>query len=254
MATIGVCGASWMAATQNLNRVDCVDSSGRHFTEILARKLNYNYYTLARGGLSNSAIRLQVDEMIRRQVDFVILGNDTENRIEIPTNSGFDLTLGIYNINYRRTPDLSALDPGFVHDNIESDTLNNFFDEYGNRNKSYLENLTDDHFDAVKHYTAYLFDLQFRQLQDLWIIESTVLAIRYANIPYLFLPHAEWVTSRSKYLSQTDPRIVADGKLGPYRYKSPGQGRRWHTTDDDQIKIANNVYEYIQAHNLLIWQ
>ena len=243
-----------MSATQNLNRLDCVDSAGKHFTEIVAKRLNYSYATLARGALSNSAIRLQVDEMIHRRVDFVIFGSVPENRLEIPTNSGFDPGLGVYNINYSRTPDLSALDPGFVRDNIESDTLNNFFDEYGNRNKSYLENLTDDHFDAVKHYTAYLFDPQFRQLQDLWIIESTVLAIRYANIPYLFLPHAEWVTSRSKYLSQSDPRIVADGKLGPYQYKSQGQGRRWHTTDSDQIKIADNVYEYIQAHNLLTWQ
>ena len=212
-----------MSATQNLNRLDCVDSAGKHFTEIVAKRLNYSYATLARGALSNSAIRLQVDEMIHRRVDFVIFGSVPENRLEIPTNSGFDPGLGVYNINYSRTPDLSALDPGFVRDNIESDTLNNFFDEYGNRNKSYLENLTDDHFDAVKHYTAYLFDPQFRQLQDLWIIESTVLAIRYANIPYLFLPHAEWVTSRSKYLSQSDPRIVADGKLGPYQYNSQGQ-------------------------------
>jgi hypothetical protein len=258
MATMGVCGASWMAATQNLNRADCVDSSGRHFTEILARKLNYNYSTLARGGLSNSAIRLQVEEMIHRRVDFVILGNDTENRIEIPTNSGFDSTLGIYNINYRRTPDLSALDPGFVHDNLESDTLNNFFDKKGNRNKSYLENLTDEHFDAVKHYTTYLYDSKFRQLQDLWIIESAIAALRHAKIPYLFLPCDECDITQSRYLSRPDVRIVSDGSLSLQRYGLPtvaiGPQRRWHTTDSDQIKIANDVCEYIQTHGLLNWQ
>ena len=254
MPVFGVCGSSWMAATQNLNRLDCVDSAGKHFTEIVAKRLDYSYSTLARGALSNSAIRLQVDEMICRRVDFVIFGSVPENRIEMPTNSGFDPKLGVYNINYGRTPDLSALDPGFVHDNTESDTLNNFFDEYGNRNKSYLEKLTDEHFDAVKYYTAYLFDPQFRQLQDLWIIESTVLALQYAKIPYLFLPHADWVTSRSKCLTQSDPRIVADGRLGPYRYKNRRQGRRWHTTDSDQIKIANDVCEYIQTHDLLNWQ
>ena len=258
MPTVGVCGASWMAATQNLHRIDCSDSAGKHFTEILAKKLDHKYITLARGAVSNSAIRLQINEMIRRQVDFIIFGSETENRIEVPIKSGFNPELGIYNINYGRTPDQSALESGFAHDNMESDTLNNFFDRQGNKNKNYLENLTDDQFDAVKHYTAYLYDPKFRQLQDVWIIESTLLAIRQAKIPYLFLPHAAWVTAQSDYLSKSDPRIVSDGRLGPYRYNNQLLGksstRRWHTTDDDQIKIANNVYEYIQTHNLLAWQ
>jgi hypothetical protein len=164
----------------------------------------------------------------------------------------------VYNINYRRTPDLSALDPGFVHDNIESDTLNNFFDKKGNRNKSYLENLTDEHFDAVKHYTTYLYDSKFRQLQDLWIIESAIAALRHAKIPYLFLPCDECDIHQSQYLSRPDVRIVSDGSLSLQRYGLPtvaiGPQRRWHTTDDDQIKIANDVCEYIQTHDLLNWQ
>ena len=68
MPTLGVCGDSFMSATMNTEREETWDSEGRHFTEILAKKIGYDYFTLARAACSNNAIRLQVDEMIKQKV------------------------------------------------------------------------------------------------------------------------------------------------------------------------------------------
>ena len=65
--TLGVCGCSWMAATKNGTRPDILESEGKHFTEILAKRLGWNYFTLARSACSNTTIRLQIDESDKKQ-------------------------------------------------------------------------------------------------------------------------------------------------------------------------------------------
>jgi len=61
--TLGVCGDSFMATKNYEEGVD--NGHGKHFTEILAKKLDCDLITYARGGCSNQAIRLQIDEIIK---------------------------------------------------------------------------------------------------------------------------------------------------------------------------------------------
>ena len=266
MPVLGVCGASYFAATPNLKRSDCYGSAGKHFTEIVAKRLGYDYYTLARSTLSNSAIRLQVDEMIRRRVDFVIFGNVPTGRIEFPFKGQFDPALGIFNFNYRNYPDLAGFNPNFVHNNTVSESINNLIKDDGSVSKNHSAFVTDKQFNALKLYISYLYDYEFQRCHDLWITESAISALRDSNIPYLFFPH--WVsvhftpvtdvhsesdicsTDHSLYLSEPDIRIVKDKKLGPYQYHA-NVGRRYHTTDENQVIIADQVYNFIAQHNLL---
>ncbi len=76
---LAVCGDSFMSAVS-------ADEYGAdsHFTQLLAKKLDWDYVTFARGGCGNSVIRLQIDEAIKIKPDLVIIGTTTADRLEFP--------------------------------------------------------------------------------------------------------------------------------------------------------------------------
>jgi hypothetical protein len=248
MPVLGICGDSWFAATLNIDRDDCRDSEGKHFSEILAKKLNYDLFTLARGACSNSAIRLQISEMVKKKVDFIIVGVTSSNRIEYPKfdNRTFDPTLGIYNVYYSHTPDRSAMHFSKQTEVLISDTLTNIF---GNQFNS-APVRSEEQRDAIKSYYLEMFDINFREQQDAWIMASGIQEIRDAGIPYLLLG-LPWLNHTS-YFKDTERDILHDNHRGliPCGYGVSGI-RRWHTTDDVQIQLADNLYDYIIKNNLL---
>jgi hypothetical protein len=248
MPVLGICGDSWFAATLNIDRDDCRDSEGKHFSELLSKKLNYDLFTLARGACSNSAIRLQMSEMVKKKVDFIIVGVTSANRIEYPRydDKVFDPESGIYNIYYTHCPDNSSKYFDKNQEVLISDTLTNIF---GNKFNS-APVRSEEQRDAIKSYYLEMFDINFREQQDAWIIASGIQEIRDAGIPYLLLglPFLKHTT----YFKDTNRDILCDGNRGivPCVYGVSGV-RRWHTTDDVQIQLANNLYDYITKNNLL---
>lgn len=244
---LGICGDSWYAATKNLDREDCRDSEGKHFTELLAKKLNYDLYTLARGACSNSAIRLQISEMVKRKVDFIIIGTTTVNRIEYPRydDKHFDIDSGVYNLYYTLYPDQSAEHFDRDKEVLVSDTLTNIF---GNKYNS-APVKSEIQRDAIKQYYLEIFDHNYKELQDSWIIASGIQEIVDAGIPYILLGHP-WL-KHANYFKKS-PRHILDDKsdLVPCSYGVSGV-RRWHTTDDVQINIADKLYHYIIQNDLI---
>lgn len=253
MPTLGICGDSWYAATQNIDREDTVDSEGKHFSELLAKKINYDLFTLARGACSNSCIRLQISEIVKRKVDFIIVGTTSVNRIEYPRydNKEFDPNLGIYNMYYTCHPDQSSLHFDKEKEILISDTLTNIF---GGKH-CYAPVRSEEQRDAIKHYYLEMFDVRFREQQDAWIISSGIQEIREAGIPYLLLGHP-WL-EHANYFKQDSKRDILYDSIGgvsrnivPWIYGVSGR-RRWHTTDDVQVQIAQNLYNYITQNALL---
>lgn len=251
MPRLGVCGDSWFAATLNSKTNSaCIDSEGKHFSEILAKKINYELFTLARGACSNSAIRLQISEMVKQKVDFIIAGTTSANRIEYPLydDKQYNPNLGIYNINYSFYPDQGLLH--FQNSNKEvlaSDTLTNIF---GNK-VNHAPVRSEEQREAIKNYYLEAYDNKFREQQDAWIIASGIQMIRDAKIPYILLGHP--YLEYAGYFSLDSLRdVLYDAGKGiiPYSYGVTGT-RRWHTTDDVQVTIAEKLYEYITQHRLL---
>jgi hypothetical protein len=230
-------------------RDDCRDSEGKHFSEILAKKLNYRLFTLARGACSNSCIRLQISNMVKRKVDFIIVGTTSVNRIEYPRYDGkeFDPSLGIFNMYYTYYPDQSSLIFDEDKEVMISDTLTNIF---GNKFNS-APVRSEEQREAIKHYYLEMFDLRFREQQDAWIIASGIQEIRDAGIPYLLLGH-KWL-KYSNYFNTESHREIFNGdksdNLIPFTHGVSGV-RRWHTTDDVQIKIADDLHKYITQNTL----
>lgn len=250
MPVLGVCGDSWFAATLNNDKTDCIDSEGKHFSEILAKKLNYQLFTMARGAASNSCIRLQISEVVKRKVDFIIIGTTSVNRIEYPLydDKEYNPHLGIYNINYSFYSDQSSLHVSPANKEVlASDTLTNIF---GNE-VNHAPIRSEEQREAIKNYYLEAYDNKFREQQDAWIIASGIQMIRDAKIPYLLLGHP--YLEHAGYFSLDSLRdVLYDAGKGiiPYSYGVTGI-RRWHTTDDVQITIAEKLYKHITKNNLL---
>ena len=126
MPTLGVCGDSWLSAVHDHG--DNHNVEGMHFTQLLADKLGYEYKTFAKGAVSNSCIRIQIEQMIEEGVDFIIASSTSTNRFEMffdPTQY-YDPGQNIFNFNYAQNcGDISADDPRFGANVVISDTLSN---------------------------------------------------------------------------------------------------------------------------------
>lgn len=250
---LGVCGDSYMAATINGDRSDLYDSEGRHFTEILAKKIGYEYFTLARNACTNSCIRFQIDEMIKQKVDFVLVGTTRADRLDYPAkynDSAFDQNLGIYNYVYETHPDKSAQNQKFIHNNMFSETLGSILsDEYG-----YKDVRDTIQRSSIRNYFTDIFDYRFREIQDSWIISDGLRELQEAKIPYIAFVH-EYMTHVS-YFNKKDNRHLIQNISGynhliPFCYHPNNTTRRYHTTDDDQIKIAEFIFGYLAENNLI---
>lgn len=258
MPVLGVCGDSFLAATQDHDwRIDLRGSPGKHFTELLAKKLGYDYFTLARGACSNTAIRLQIDEMIKQQVDFVIVGTTSQNRIEYPIkNKLVEFRKGIYNIIYDKHPDLSSLNPNFIDPHVVSETINNILSGYG-------QVRDDEQLESIKRYFMDIYHDDIRKLQDAWIISDGVRALREARIPYVILLVSGLLNLGVSTFDKPDSRILYDNikhmQMLPYYYGSYDEElgedtpRRWHVSDKNQIAICEHLCQYIETNDLLIW-
>jgi hypothetical protein len=254
MPIIGIAGDSFFAPTQDLPyRSDCENSSGKHFVEILSKKLGYDLVTYARGASSNSLIRLQIQQLVKERVDFVIYGSTSAGRLEFPSKNktrNYCAELGVYNFNYRDHPDLSSINPNFGENNMESDTISTILGGYGN--------CTDEQRNAIKEYFNELYDERYRQVQDAYIISSGVQELIDNKIPYLCL--FDNFVKLIPYFCKINERIVTDDHtLLPFKYNfydsETGKDtvRRYHVSDKNQVEIANLLCNYIQTNNLLVW-
>ncbi len=231
MPILGICGDSYMAATINKDRSDLIDSEGKHFTEILSKKIGYDYFTLARGACSNFAIRMQIDEMVRRKVDLVIVGWTSPDRIELPLpGKKFDPKLGVYNLDYNISdyPDRSATNENFRH-NIMTETLSNIF----HHPNDFIGKIGKDKFTSLENFYDNLYDIAYKSILDNYIVESGFKKLTDSKIPFVFTGNGNFENS----------------KLNPWSWEKGT--RRWHTTDEAQVSGAEIWYNYLQEHGYL---
>jgi hypothetical protein len=190
--TLMVCGCSFSAPSTKLKY------TGTHFSQVLAKKLNYKLINLAYQGCSNGGIRIQIDEVIRQKPDFAIIIPTFSDRIEIPASglqvdynnlswfefdklvkndSGYDESKGINNINCTNN-----LSPSLICENFVS-VVNNWKHDYRNK-----QQFKPEIAEALKNYVSYLYDQNWKTQQDRWIIEHGALELVKNNIPFIIIP------------------------------------------------------------------
>lgn len=252
---LGVCGDSFMAA---INDVGENSGYGLHFTEILGKKLDWDVVTFARGGCSNNAIRLQIDEIIKYNPSHVIIGLTSPDRMEIPIEDlkieefknknyykkiqqiNFIPSNGIFNIEYSSYPDQSSNHEGFkkTPPTLRSETLYNVFN---------YENsvLSKEQLKAVEYYYNYLYDFEWKRKLDAWVISDGLHKLKNNNIDFtVIISHFE--LDDFHFFKNDIANISSD--LNPNKYYStePTTPYRFHLTEEDEIKLAEHWYKFLQ--------
>lgn len=176
--TLAVCGCSWLS---------CDDLfPGTHFSELLARNHNLNLLSLARQGISNSGIRLQVQRAIDCDADIIIMNSTTANRFELPLHSvwshlphrDYATEHSIDNVEYRFYPNPSRHHINSNHVTMISDHVSKF----------YTSDFDGDFTTAWKHYITHIYHEPWKQQQDRWIVESSLSLLLSTGKPFIYMP------------------------------------------------------------------
>lgn len=254
MAKLIVCGDSNAAAS--------VHTPGKHFSELLAGRMGYDLISLARGGMSNAGICLQIEYAINKiaRPDFIYVSFTDSSRTEIPytpTDSaffndqtdlwdklrrGYDITRGLENVVYDHENYLSCQNtflnknPTMRSDNVGSMTWSGFY-KVPKQQKI-----------AMQYYITELFDMNWKQQLDIWCVKNCVRDLVDSGIPFLvrqepylencaWLPEINCINSRDLDYGKYSTASFADPQ-----FVDPG----YHTKEEHQVEITNLLYPYIE--------
>jgi hypothetical protein len=229
---------------------------GMHWSELLSLALGAELIGLARQGISNNVIRLQINEAIKLDPDLVLINSTTPDRIEFPidpdlstvdpekyvsyTNGAYNYQNGLNNFNY----------PGHSNTMI-SETMFSIIDwpKHPYRNNP----ISSDIKFATKLYASYLYDTSWKKQCDRWIINSGLWELINNKIPFLYnnyitenkdLP--QWVIDKHTVPSHLD--LIRLMKL----YKVEGANDPgYHTTAEGQQFIADEYLKILKKRKLI---
>ena len=219
---LGICGDSFMSS-------DLPDrefgSYGKHFSEVLGKMLDCNVVTFARGGVSNFAIRLQMDEIVKHNPHHVIIGTTTPDRFEIPiedltvnnpwdkwSNGKFNPLNGIYNVVYEGFENQSVKHRGFkkITPTVYSQSLTGVVgsDEENmwiGPNKTLSKEMSK----VIRDYFQYMYDMHLKLQQDTWIISEGTHMLMSKNIDFsLITPQIN-----GNYFTHCMDNIIPNGHI-----------------------------------------
>ena len=185
---IAVCGDSWFSVDKGYQ--------GGSFAELLCQQNDYELLSLARSGCCNFTISLQIDEAIKQNSDFIVVGTTTADRIVLPAlpdnktkytlewkrlfqslNRKFLYSEGLNNIDYMNHYKIVNKDFSVI-----SNTLNNLL--------HFDKRITTEQKEALSMYINYIHDANIKSVMDAMIISDSCRKIKVAGIPFvLFAEH-----------------------------------------------------------------
>lgn len=236
MKTLAVCGDSWFSSELKF--------PGKSFPEILAKQLDCNLLSLARGGCSNFAIALQIDRAIESRADFIVCTSTTHDRIELPIPPFiFDTDRGLANIKYQPHPDLSSQHDFLVEPTVISESINNL-------TRPNLYDIPEEQASALMEYVTYLYDDQVKRQTDSWIISDACRRLVKSGIPFLIYTEALYFGSLEKDIGWLSSKNRIDfNDFSIYNLETTEQ-TRFHYRFEDAGKIADYIQQRINTFNL----
>jgi hypothetical protein len=159
------------------------------FLDLYANAHQLNHVSLARVGATNFMIRLQIDQAIQEQADYVILSTVPSDRIDIVLDT--QLQHGFFelkNIIYRSYKCKSVQNILDQDNKILSDSIYN-------ATQVRME-LTKDQKRAVQTYIADLHNPSLQRQKDYYMISDGLRRLQQHRIPFLLIPdcmeHLDW--------------------------------------------------------------
>lgn len=245
---------------------------GTSWSEVLAKKLDWDLVNLARQGCSNGGVRIQIEEIRRQKPDFAVISATFWDRMEIPAKAapydwtippggwdpplqqhlqdrtrknGYDREDGIDNVNY-----------GNNNYNMICETIFSLAENYPHPYRSgKIDKGTQT---AVRHYIDCIYDNHWKKQQDEWMFREGVLQMYLDGINFLVLPNLLWPFDQTNPNQWRDafPSIIPDRYIQMDPEQSPqtacgrnpfaGEDPGYHGNEQSQIIIANNWYSRIK--------
>jgi hypothetical protein len=239
MKTIYVCGDSFLTPSALYPNT--------HFTEIISEKLGYDLKVLAHGGMSNNGICLQIEAAIANNAAFIIASPTYYDRIEIPIidksakyDAGDLFYYGSTYSNYDSTIDHALFSESIIS-LLSADNKERF---------KKIPNMIEK-VNTLKDYLVNLYNINWKQQQDIWALYATFHKLHMSNIPYIMVldrmniaSEFNWLTEKNNTLPYGDiAHLVNDGTIKV----DPG----YHTLPKDQLIIAEKLLEHIEKFNIL---
>lgn len=254
-----VCGCSFSAPSERL--------PGTSYAEVLARKLDWDLVQLARQGVSNGGIRLQIEEVIRQRPDFAIIAPTFHDRMEIPASAapyefrsddykgpGSDLQMHLQNVDIKNgyNPDLGVNNVNYNNRpyTMICETIFSLAENYPHPYRS--RKLDRDTQNAVKQYVNFMYDSNWKKQMDTWIMRDGIVHTYLAGIRFIVLPDNLWTTDTvrkiipsivpDKYLVTNQEWVPAHATwLHPFKGEDPG----YHGDPASQEYLADKFYKII---------
>lgn len=234
-----VCGDSWNA----ISTIHIEEWGGTHWSELLAKDLNFDLLSFAQQGASNRAIVLQTLEAISYKPDLIIMGACSSNdRVEIIgdkfDDSSRSLKLGLKDMLYRKINPVT----GNTYDKPEN----------------FIWSLPITHIEDEKIQEVYLktFSNRFAYHVDIWCIQYALRKLEVSMIPYIMYPTLmEGVCFKNsdyndfcsfKNILTSFNHLTEWQKMAPIAV-DPG----YHTTPEYQHVVKDAILDFIKENNIL---
>lgn len=263
MTKLAVCGASWFSTDPVF--------PDKSWPEIICKNNRWELISLARGGCSNFAICLQIDKAIELGADFIVVGTDTSDRIDIPINnedqvswikkifdfkswtseqpSYFKKSKGLSNVRYTKR-DLSGRQHEWLKNpTIVSESLNNLAWIRNNPNY-YTHDIGQNQLDTIKEYMIHLYDAELKKQQDCWIVSDACSRLTRSQKPFLIFVDPLFSNDFAQDIAWLDRIHKVDSAQFNYRNLSPdkpiSQARFHYCEENSGEIIANYVNERLK--------
>ena len=248
-----VCGDSWMSACTTLPKT--------HFSELITDILDFELHSIARGGMSNVGICMQIEYAIEQNADLVLIGTSNIDRIEFIAQEAESLEINCNNILYRHLSYFSTHSqlannklPSIISDNLvslldENDSFNSLYNDIPN---------IDQKKKALKQYYLHLYDYNLKRKQDERNLYASIHKLHLSGIPYIIIVDHESLVRNIPWLSNTKftpiniceiamKKINEFNKVSEIKYVDPG----YHTLPETQQTIAQMILNYIETTRIV---
>jgi hypothetical protein len=194
---------------------------------------------------------------LRQRPDFAIITPTFHDRMEIPASAapsnrtgiglqthlqnntiqnGYDPTAGIDNVNYGNNPYRMICETIFsLAENLPHPYRSTRIDKNTQN--------------AVKQYVNFLYDSNWKQQIDKWIITEGILQLVHAEIKFLFIPYNLWMPHEEMQVPVDPKYILKDRSLSQpaITHKNPfvGEDPGYHGSELSQEIIADHYYNLI---------
>lgn len=190
---------------------DLHNSVIKSFLDQYCQLQGFKHVSLARSGATNFLIRLQIEEAIVRNADYIVISATSSDRIDLAMQESVPVLLQLGNIEYQGYNSISERNVQPQEVCVLSDSINNWTTKESRAlaHSNNKRNISPDVIDALTHYVAHLHTFSLEQNQDYYIISDGLRKLISLNKKFIFMGgpmfYLDWSWIGTEHL-WTDPQ------------------------------------------------